>query len=72
MGPVHRPCVRSALLAEATIATPYLTIERATWAPLASWEMPPLTPIEVADLEGVNGALSVDEVDQVYLSLIHI
>ncbi len=31
--------------------------------------MPPLTPVEVADLEGVNGALSVDEVDQVYLPL---
>lgn len=55
--------------AEGSIQSPYLSIERSDWAPLASWEMPPLTPVEVTRMQGVNQALSVDEVEQVYLPL---
>lgn len=54
---------------EAPIPTPFVTIERADWAPLASWEAPPLDATEIAALRGVNESLSYEEIDQVYLPL---
>lgn len=51
------------------MGSPFLDIERSDWAPLAHWETPPLSPGEVEALRGVNHALSLDEVAQVYLPL---
>lgn len=49
--------------------TPFLTIDRADWAPLASWQLPPLEADEIAALRGVTDRLSIQEIDAVYLPL---
>jgi type I pantothenate kinase len=51
------------------VASPFFDIPRADWAPLASWDMPPLDDDEIAGLRGVDDNLDVAEVEQVYLPL---
>lgn len=51
------------------MASPFFDIPRADWAPLASWDMPPLGSVEVAGLRGVDDNLDMAEVEQVYLPL---
>ena len=51
------------------MASPFFDISRSDWAPLASWDMPPLTPAEINGLRGVDDNLDMAEVEQVYLPL---
>jgi type I pantothenate kinase len=48
---------------------PYLVIDRADWAPLATWETRPLSADEARELGGSTEDLSLAEVEQVYLPL---
>lgn len=48
---------------------PYLSIPRARWAPLATWQTRPLSDGEVAQLRGVVDSLDVPEIEAVYLPL---
>ncbi len=50
-------------------SSPYLELDRATWAALASETESPLTPDEINRLRGLGDALDLDEVVQVYLPL---
>ncbi len=50
-------------------ASPYVELERATWAELASETESPLTLEEVQRLRGIGDSLSVQEVRDVYLPL---
>ncbi len=49
--------------------SPYVELDRDTWASLAQHEDSPLTAEEVARLRGLGDALDLDEVRQVYLPL---
>jgi type I pantothenate kinase len=49
--------------------SPYLELERDTWAALASETESPLTAEEIVRLRGLGEALDLDEVVQVYLPL---
>ena len=49
--------------------SPFTVIERRDWAPLADPDNPGLSAEEVSRLRGVNGALSITEVEDVYLPL---
>ncbi len=51
------------------IWNPFLDIERAAWAPLATWETRPLSGYEIAELGGVIETLTLSEVEEVYLPL---
>jgi len=48
---------------------PFVTIERADWAPLADWQTRPLDMDEAAALGGLTESMSLEEVEQVYLPL---
>jgi len=50
-------------------ASPYLTFDRAAWAQLRGETAMTLTPEDVAELSGINEALSMTEVEEVYLPL---
>ncbi|HXH39074.1 MAG TPA: type I pantothenate kinase [Thermoanaerobaculia bacterium] len=50
-------------------ASPYLTFDRAAWASLRGGTPMTLTPDDVAALSGINEALSMTEVEEVYLPL---
>jgi len=50
-------------------ASPYLTFGRAAWAQLRGETAMTLTPDDVAELSGINEALSMTEVEEVYLPL---
>jgi type I pantothenate kinase len=50
-------------------ASPYLTFDRAAWAALRGGTPMTLTPDDVAELSGINEALSMTEVEEVYLPL---
>jgi type I pantothenate kinase len=50
-------------------ASPYLTFDRAAWAQLRGETPMTLTPEDVAELSGINEALSMTEVEEVYLPL---
>jgi type I pantothenate kinase len=50
-------------------SSPYLELDRATWAALASETESPLTEEEVLALRGLGEALDLDEIVQVYLPL---
>ncbi len=50
-------------------ASPYLELDRATWAALASESESPLTRDEVNRLRGLGDALDLDEIIEVYLPL---
>jgi type I pantothenate kinase len=50
-------------------ASPYLELDRATWAALASETESPLTEDEILALRGLGDALDLDEIVQVYLPL---
>jgi len=50
-------------------ASPYLELDRATWAALASETESPLTEDEILALRGIGDALDLDEIVQVYLPL---
>jgi len=50
-------------------ASPYLTFDRAAWASLRGETPMTLTPEDVAELSGINEALSMTEVEEVYLPL---
>jgi type I pantothenate kinase len=50
-------------------ASPYLTFDRAAWAQLRGETAMTLTPDDVAELSGINEALSMTEVEEVYLPL---
>ena len=50
-------------------ASPYLELDRATWAALASETESPLTPEEVGRLRGLGDQLDIEEVIEVYLPL---
>lgn len=49
--------------------SPYLQIKRPDWAPLATWDTRPLVEDEIRTLRGWSQALSIEEVEQVYLPL---
>jgi type I pantothenate kinase len=49
--------------------SPYVELDRATWAALAEHAHQPLTPTEVARVRGLGDELDVDEVRHVYLPL---
>lgn len=49
--------------------SPYLEIRRPDWAPLATWDTRPLVEEEIRVLRGWSQALSIDEVEAVYLPL---
>ncbi|QYJ02590.1 type I pantothenate kinase [Nocardioides panacisoli] len=49
--------------------SPYLKLDRATWAALATETESPLTQDEVVALRGLGDSLDLDEVTQVYLPL---
>ncbi|HYJ69325.1 MAG TPA: type I pantothenate kinase [Nocardioidaceae bacterium] len=49
--------------------SPYVELDRATWAALAEHEHQPLTPTEVARVRSLGDELDVDEVRHVYLPL---
>ena len=48
---------------------PFIDIPREEWSPLATWQTRPLSPDELSQLRGVLQALSLAEVEQVYLPL---
>lgn len=50
-------------------ASPYLKLDRKTWAALATETESPLTEEEINALRGLGDALDLDEVQQVYLPL---
>jgi type I pantothenate kinase len=50
-------------------ASPYLELDRATWAALASETESPITAEEIAKLRGLGDALDLREVVEVYLPL---
>lgn len=50
-------------------SSPYVELDRDTWAALAEHAHQPLTPTEVARVRGLGDELDVDEVRQVYLPL---
>lgn len=50
-------------------SSPYLELERATWAALASETESPLTPEEVEEVRGLGDQLDINEVIEVYLPL---
>jgi type I pantothenate kinase len=50
-------------------ASPYLTFDRAAWAQLRGETAMTLTPDDVTELSGINEALSMTEVEEVYLPL---
>jgi type I pantothenate kinase len=52
-----------------TDASPYLTFDRAAWASLRGETAMTLTPDDVSELSGINEALSMTEVEEVYLPL---
>ncbi|HSY50009.1 MAG TPA: type I pantothenate kinase [Thermoanaerobaculia bacterium] len=52
-----------------TEASPYLMFDRAAWASLRGGTPMTLTPNDVAELSGINEALSMTEVEEVYLPL---
>ncbi len=49
--------------------SPFLEIDRDDWAALAPTMPAPLTPAEIEELRGLNEALDLHEVEQVYLPL---
>jgi type I pantothenate kinase len=49
--------------------TPFLQIDRAAWAHLAPTTEQPLTPQELAELQGLGDILNLSEVSEVYLPL---
>ncbi len=50
-------------------ATPFLEIDRASWAALAPTTELPLTEVEIVQLRGLGDRLDLDEVSDVYLPL---
>lgn len=50
-------------------SSPYLELDRATWAALASETESPLTPDEVNRLRGLGDQLDINEIIEVYLPL---
>ncbi len=50
-------------------SSPYVELDRATWAGLAEATQSPLTPDEIVRLRGLGDALDLDEVRQVYLPI---
>jgi len=50
-------------------ASPYLAFDRAAWAALRGGTPMTLTPDDIAALSGINEALSMTEVEEVYLPL---
>jgi type I pantothenate kinase len=54
---------------EMSDASPYLTFDRAAWASLRGETPMTLTRDDVAELSGINEALSMTEVEEVYLPL---
>jgi type I pantothenate kinase len=50
-------------------ASPYLAFDRQAWAALRGGTPMTLTPDDVAELSGINEALSMTEVEEVYLPL---
>ncbi len=50
-------------------ASPYVELDRAAWAALASETESPLSPDEVGSLRGLGDSLDLNEVEQVYLPL---
>lgn len=50
-------------------SSPYLELERATWAALASETESPLSPDEVDEVRGLGDQLDINEVIEVYLPL---
>ena len=50
-------------------ASPYLTFDRTAWASLRGGTPMTLTPDDVAALSGINEALSMTEVEEVYLPI---
>jgi type I pantothenate kinase len=50
-------------------ASPYLTFDRAAWAVLRGGAAMTLAPDDLAELSGINEALSMKEVEEVYLPL---
>lgn len=49
--------------------TPFLEIDRSTWAELAPTTEQPLTPQELSELQGLGDVLNLSEVSDVYLPL---
>jgi len=50
-------------------SSPYIELDRAAWAALASDIESPLTPAEITRLRGLGDALDIEEVREVYLPL---
>ncbi len=50
-------------------SSPYIELDRAAWAALASDIENPLTPAEIKRLRGLGDALDIEEVQEVYLPL---
>lgn len=55
--------------AEANHESPYLELDRSTWAGLATETESPLTPEEIERVRGLGDQLDLDEVREVYLPL---
>jgi len=49
--------------------SPYITFDRESWAALRAATPLTLSETDVADLQGINERLSLDEVVEVYLPL---
>ncbi|EIT86353.1 pantothenate kinase [Fictibacillus macauensis ZFHKF-1] len=49
--------------------SPYLSFSREEWASLYSADIQPLTEWEIAELQGINENVSLDEVSSIYLPL---
>ncbi|MBE7324932.1 type I pantothenate kinase [Nocardioides sp. Y6] len=50
-------------------SSPYVELDRAAWASLATGTHSPLTTEEINQLRGLGDALNLDEIEQVYLPL---
>jgi len=50
-------------------SSPYVELDRAAWAELATSTEQPLTPAEIREVRGLSDRLDLDEVNEVYLPL---
>ena len=50
-------------------SSPYVELDRAAWADLATSTEQPLTPEEIREVRGLSDRLDLDEVNEVYLPL---
>lgn len=59
----------SQIMLDSEKLSPYLSFSRKEWASLYSADIQPLTEWEIAELQGINENVSLDEVSSIYLPL---